>query len=96
MINISHLNNEDKKGERSFIQGLGYAVGWIIRAHDEPTIAIELLDSSGYTYADLVAAECDPHDLKPIAKELELHIDGTPRTFVEEAIKREYRALESN
>lgn len=64
--------------QRGFLQGLAYSIGWIIEAHDEETIAMGLLQHSGYTYADLLKAGCDPHDLKPIAKALSLRLDGKP------------------
>lgn len=75
---MSALEKGSEQG-REFIQGLAYSVAWLIEAHDEVSIAIDLLTYSGYTYGDLRRAGCDSHDLKPIAKALGLRVDGKPR-----------------
>ena len=62
--------------QASFLQGLAYAIGWIIRSHGFESVGIELLKISGYTYADLLKVGCDETDLEPIAKALGLHVDG--------------------
>jgi hypothetical protein len=69
----------DKEDGDKFVQGIAYAVGWIIEAHGFESVGLELLKSSGYSYADLLTAHCDKKDLIPIAKALGLRLDGTPR-----------------
>lgn len=71
---------KDKVASNSdFIRGIAYSVSWLIKAHDEESIALELLEQSGYDYTDLLFAECDPYDLKPIADALGIQVDGKPR-----------------
>lgn len=67
------------QGRCGFLQGLAYAIAWVIVAHDQESIALEMLENSGYTYDDLRRAGCDSYDLKPIAKVLDLRVDGKPR-----------------
>lgn len=76
------MNQDEKCG---FLRGLAYSVGWIIQAHDYEDVGLELLECSGYEYADLLNAKCDTHDLKPIAKALGLRVDGKPRKKKEQA-----------
>ena len=50
-----------------FVQGLGYAAAWLVNAHDQPTIAGELLKESGFKLVAFRKA-CDPYDFKFIKK----------------------------
>ena len=53
-----------------FEQGLAYVIAELIRNYDEPTIALEILKSSGFTYKELKQAGVETYDLEIIKKEL--------------------------
>lgn len=52
----------------NFEQGLSYAVARLIREYDQPSIALEILKSSGTTIQDLEKAGVDKYDLGVIKK----------------------------
>lgn len=54
--------------KRGFIQGYAVAVGVIVRLHDHPSIAADLLQQSGFTLRDFERAGVDEYDLKPVRK----------------------------
>ena len=56
--------------ELNFEQGLAYALGELIRQYDEPSIAIDILNQSGFTYEKLKESNVVGCDLKVIRKAL--------------------------
>lgn len=54
-----------RRPKNEFVQGLGYAIAWIVRYHDESTIAKDLMKNSGFTLADF-KKHCDEYDFKVI------------------------------
>ena len=46
-----------------FVSGLGYAIGWLVNAHDQPTMAGELMAESGFKMSDFNKS-CNKYDLK--------------------------------
>lgn len=56
--------------KNDFIHGIAYICAELVRSHDLPTIAADIIYEAGYTYADLKKAKVDSYDLKPLRKEL--------------------------
>ena len=54
----------------NFEQGLAYAIAELIRLYDEPTMAIEILKNSGYSFKQLKEANVAKYDLDIIKKAL--------------------------
>ena len=59
-----------------FEQGLAYAIAEIIRMHDEPTIAIDILKNSGLTFKELKIAGTIKYDLDVIEKAIKKQSPG--------------------
>jgi len=50
------------------LQGIAAALGELSRAHMEPDLAEQVLNSLGLSVADLVAAGADAYDVEPLRK----------------------------
>ena len=56
------------KADKLFICGYAIAVAEIVRLHDKPTIAADVLNASNFTLEDFTAAGLDDYDLDEIKK----------------------------
>lgn len=56
------------KADKLFICGYGIACAEIVRLHDEPTIAADVVLASNFTLDDFKDAGLDPYDLDEIEK----------------------------
>jgi hypothetical protein len=54
--------------DRGWILGLGYAVAEVVRLHDQPGVAAEVVASSGCDLGDFVTAGLDTYDLKTLRR----------------------------
>ena len=57
--------------EKGFVRGIAWCVQYIGFGHDEPTLAKEMLETSGYKIKDLKQAKVDEYDLVKIKKIIE-------------------------
>lgn len=60
----TRLTSKDK----AFICGYGIAAAEIVRLHDEPTIAADVVLASNFSLEDFRRAGLDPYDLEEIEK----------------------------
>jgi hypothetical protein len=51
-----------------FVCGIAYSASLIVRMHDEPSLAAELIHESGYRLKDFKKAGADDFDLRIIKK----------------------------
>ena len=51
---------------QNFLQGYALAIGFLIRAHGQDSIAMDAMREHGVTLDDLIKARCDAFDLDPI------------------------------
>lgn len=60
----------DRRNLDDFHKGVIYAASWLVAAHDKPTIALELLETSGWTKKELRKNmdQFDPWDRKNLMK----------------------------
>lgn len=56
------------KADKAFICGYAIAVAEIVRMHDEPTIAADVINGSGFKLSDFESAGLDDYDLREIRK----------------------------
>lgn len=56
------------KADKLFICGYGIACAEIVRLHDEPTIAADVLNASSFSLSDFEDAGLDDYDLDEIKK----------------------------
>lgn len=56
------------KADKAFLCGYAIAVAEIVRLHDEPTIAADVLNASNFNLDDFAAAGLDNYDLDEIKK----------------------------
>ena len=54
----------------NFEQGLAFIIAELIRRHDQPTMAVSILEQSGFTIEQLKEAGVVKYDLKTIKKAL--------------------------
>lgn len=52
--------------EKGFIQGIAWCVAFIGVDHDQPTIAKEMMEESGYSIEDFKDAKIDGYDIGKI------------------------------
>jgi hypothetical protein len=52
--------------ERGLIHGLAIAAAFMVRGHDEPTCAAEIITEQGYGWSDLKRANIDEYDLEAL------------------------------
>ena len=55
---------------KEFVQGFALAIGALIRDHDEPTLAQNIMVDNGISLDDMRRSEVDAFDLKPIAEKI--------------------------
>jgi hypothetical protein len=56
------------KNDKSFICGFAVGVAFIARAHDMPTVAMDVLKSNDITLNDCILAGVGEYDLRVIRK----------------------------
>lgn len=56
------------KADKAFLCGYAIACAEIVRLHDEPTIAADVLNASNFNLADFETAGLDDYDLDEINK----------------------------
>jgi len=54
----------------NFIRGFAVAIAELIRSHDQPTTAKDIMNSVGYTIDDFRKADVATFDMEPIEKVL--------------------------
>lgn len=54
----------------NFIRGFAVAIAELIRTHDQPTMAMNIMDSAGYTIDHFRKADVATFDMEPIEKAL--------------------------
>jgi len=59
---MSGIKNKDY----GFIQGIAWVLAILVRDHDEPSMAYEIMKSSGYNIAEMKRAGVDLLDLEPL------------------------------
>ena len=53
-----------RSDDRLFIRGVVYACAELVRGHDQPSMATDILRAAGVGLKDAIAAECDDFDLR--------------------------------
>jgi len=61
---------QNSTDERNFIRGFAVAIAELIRSHDQPTTAKDIMKSAGYTIDDFRKADVATYDMEPIEKAL--------------------------
>jgi hypothetical protein len=56
------------KADKAFLCGYAIACAEIVRLHNEPTIAADVLNASNFSLEDFERAELDPYELDEIKK----------------------------
>lgn len=54
--------------DKSFYQGFAMVIAAIIREHNQPTMAVDIMRGCGVTVEQLRAAKVDGYDLRPIGR----------------------------
>lgn len=52
----------------SFVKGIGWAIAELVRLHDQPGMASDIMRESQYSLGDFISAGCDDVDLKILKK----------------------------
>lgn len=60
------MSHEFTLADKLFICGYGIACAEIVRLHDEPTIAADVLNASNFSLEDFETSGLDPYDLDEI------------------------------
>ena len=74
----AYCKGEREGSKRGFIQGIGYAVAELLRAHDDPTIAGDVAGAAGLDYSDFKRAGVDEYDLKTLRKHMAVRRRSKP------------------
>ena len=59
-----------KRDEKQFLHGLAFAVAELVRTHDQPTMARDIIKGGGFELDHFKKARVDEYDLKEIEKAL--------------------------
>lgn len=62
------MANRRTKADKAFLCGYAIACAEIVRLHDEPTVAADVLNASNFSLEDFSTAGLDDYDLDEIKK----------------------------